>query len=227
MGRIDFVTGTALEPGCELDEVADAPIDVSGSRKINKNTELQRQSSKPARPQHHSAAGADGPVSIQDGRLSKCSSSMRPSRYLSQRRGRTPEDSEDHGDSTVAVHWWQISVMLLEETSLPLLRHMASTNTFLLRRGSASTTGTLGPDVERKTLLRNKLRRKWHTVTTLQEASVDTTPHMTCFRGAKVCTKWLQGKSDDELIQLDNKMRIWTRSGKFKKVENAELSMAW
>ena len=25
------------------------------------------------------------------------------------------------------------------------------------------------------------------------------------------------GKSDDELIQLDNKMRIWTRSGKFRK----------
>ena len=23
-------------------------------------------------------------------------------------------------------------------------------------------------------------------------------------------------KSDDELIQLDNKMRIWTRSGKFR-----------
>ena len=24
------------------------------------------------------------------------------------------------------------------------------------------------------------------------------------------------GKSDDELIHLDNKMRIWTRSGKFR-----------
>ena len=35
------------------------------------------------------------------------------------------------------------------------------------------------------------------------------------------------GKSDDELIQLDNEMRIWTRSGKFRKVENPELSMAW
>ena len=34
------------------------------------------------------------------------------------------------------------------------------------------------------------------------------------------------GKSDDELIQLDNKMRIWARSGKFRKVENPELSMA-
>ena len=49
-----------------------------------------------------------------------------------------------------------------ERNSLPLLSHMASTNTFLLnhlcRRGSASTTGTLDPDVERKTHLRNKLR---------------------------------------------------------------------
>ena len=57
--------------------------------------------------------------------------------------------------------------------------------------------------------------------------SVNTTPPMTCFRGAKVCTKMATGKSDDELIQLDNKMRIWTRSGKFRKVENPELSMAW
>ena len=31
------------------------------------------------------------------------------------------------------------------------------------------------------------------------------------------------GRSDDELIQLDNKMRIWTRSGKFRKVENPEF----
>ena len=30
------------------------------------------------------------------------------------------------------------------------------------------------------------------------------------------------GKSDDELIQLDNKMRIWTQSGQFRKVENPE-----
>ena len=34
-------------------------------------------------------------------------------------------------------------------------------------------------------------------------------------------------KSDDELMQLDNKMRIGTRSGKFRKVENPELSMTW
>ena len=43
-----------------------------------------------------------------------------------------------------------------------ILSTMASTNTFLLnhlcRRGSAFTTGTLGPCVERKTLLRNTLR---------------------------------------------------------------------
>ena len=38
---------------------------------------------------------------------------------------------------------------------------------------------------------------------------------MTCFRGASV-HKMATGKSDDELIQSDNKMRIWTRSGKTK-----------
>ena len=40
---------------------------------------------------------------------------------------------------------------------------------------------------------------------------------MTCFRGAKRVHKMATGKSDDELIQLDNKMRIWTRSGKIQK----------
>ena len=57
-------------------------------------------------------------------------------------------------------------------------------------------------------------------------APVNTTPQMTCFRGAKVHTM-ASGKSDDELTQHDNKMRIWTRSGKFRKVENPELSTAW
>ena len=48
-----------------------------------------------------------------------------------------------------------------KEDRLHRLRHMAPTNTFLLNHlrsgGSASTTGTLGPDVEGKTHLRNKL----------------------------------------------------------------------
>ena len=44
---------------------------------------------------------------------------------------------------------------------------------------------------------------------------------MTCFRGVKLVHKMATGKSDDdELIQLDDKMRIWTRSGKIRKVEN-------
>ena len=30
-------------------------------------------------------------------------------------------------------------------------------------------------------------------------------------------------KSDDELLQLDNNIRIWTRSGKFRKVENPRI----
>ena len=47
------------------------------------------------------------------------------------------------------------------------------------------------------------------------------------FSRCKSVHKMATGKSDDELIQHDNKMRIWTRSGKFRKVENPELSMAW
>ena len=44
--------------------------------------------------------------------------------------------------------------------------------------------------------------------------SVNTTPQMTCFRGAKRVHKMATGKSDDELLQHDNKLRIWTQSGK-------------
>ena len=47
------------------------------------------------------------------------------------------------------------------------------------------------------------------------------------FSRCKSVHKMATVKSDDELIQLDNNMRIWTRSGKFRKVENPELSMAW
>ena len=42
------------------------------------------------------------------------------------------------------------------------------------------------------------------------EEDVKTTPQMTCFRGAKVCTKWLQGKSFDQIIQPDNKLELRT-----------------
>ena len=38
---------------------------------------------------------------------------------------------------------------------------------------------------------------------------------MTCFRGAKRVHKMATGKIDDELLQHD-KMRIWTRSEKWK-----------
>ena len=50
---------------------------------------------------------------------------------------------------------------------------------------------------------------------------------MTCFRGAKRVHNMATGKSDDELLQHDNKLRIWTRSGIFRKVENPERSMSW
>ena len=59
------------------------------------------------------------------------------------------------------------------------------------------------------------------------EERVNTTPQNNVFSRCKSVHKMATGKSDDELIQLDDKMRIWTRSGKFIKVENPELSMAW
>ena len=60
-----------------------------------------------------------------------------------------------------------------------------------------------------------------------RRGGVNTTPQMTCFRGAKRVHKMATGKSDDELLQHDSKLRIWTRSGKFRKVENPEWSMTW
>ena len=36
---------------------------------------------------------------------------------------------------------------------------------------------------------------------------VNTTPQMTRFRGAKVCSKWLQERIDDHNIQSDNKYK--------------------
>ena len=35
---------------------------------------------------------------------------------------------------------------------------------------------------------------------------------MIWFRGAKVCSKWLQERSDDQIIQSDNKFTIGTKS---------------
>ena len=73
-----------------------------------------------------------------------------------------------------------------------------------------------------------KWTRKWnHTVTHTQthleldthmsedhplqmhrSRSVYTTPQKRCFRGAKVCSKWLQERSDDSISQSDNKFTI-------------------
>ena len=38
--------------------------------------------------------------------------------------------------------------------------------------------------------------------------SVNTTPQMTRFRGAKACSKWLQERIDDHNIQSDYKFTI-------------------
>ena len=45
---------------------------------------------------------------------------------------------------------------------------------------------------------------------------------MTHFRGASL-HKMATGKSDEELTHHDNKMRILTRSGKFREVDKPEL----
>ena len=39
---------------------------------------------------------------------------------------------------------------------------------------------------------------------------LNTTPQMTCFRGAKVCTTMASGKNDDRSIQSDNKLGLGT-----------------
>ena len=54
--------------------------------------------------------------------------------------------------------------------------------------------------------------------------------HHTSNEGLSRCKsvhKMATRKSDNKLIQLDDKLRIWTRSGKFRKVENPEMSTAW
>ena len=45
---------------------------------------------------------------------------------------------------------------------------------------------------------------------------------MTSFRGAERVHKIATGKSYDELPQHDNKMRIWTRSGKLSLGDKAQ-----
>ena len=92
--------------------------------------------------------------------------------------------------------------------------------------------GRISPDLHYWTKLLRKVF-KWSRVrltkirTSSRPDHVNTTPQMTCFCGAKRVHKMATGKSDDELLQHDNKLRTWTRSGKFRIVEKPELSMAW
>ena len=60
-----------------------------------------------------------------------------------------------------------------------------------------------------------------------REWAVSTTPQMTCFRGAKVCTKWLQGKSDDHRIQSDYKCTIGLQNSRGKKSVLGVASAWW
>ena len=84
LGKRDNVTGTALEQGCELDEVADTPV-VSGSRKKNENTEL-----------HKAVAGADGTDAAQG---SEARQKPSKSKHFQQTIKIPQAKNEDHGDS--------------------------------------------------------------------------------------------------------------------------------
>ena len=46
------------------------------------------------------------------------------------------------------------------------------------------------------------------TAATTVTRHASTTPQMTCFCGAKVCIKRLQERSDDQIIQPDNKFKF-------------------
>ena len=64
-------------------------------------------------------------------------------------------------------------------------------------------------------------------VETAEASLADATPQMTCFRGRKSVHKMATGKSDDELIQSDNKMGIGTRSGNFTRTPMTTSMIAW
>ena len=53
--------------------------------------------------------------------------------------------------------------------------------------------------------------------------SVSTTPQMSRFRGAKVCSKWLQERSDDHNIQSDSKYK----SGLKVRIQYWYVMLAW
>ena len=100
LGKWDNVTGTALEQGCEFDEVADTPV-VSGSRKQTKTQSSTRQSLCDDRRRRHRRRS----------RFIKLSSRGSPTRSwtsLSRCRGRNPVSqtlSANHKDSTAKGFW--------------------------------------------------------------------------------------------------------------------------
>ena len=62
---------------------------------------------------------------------------------------------------------------------------------------------------------------------TVTDGSVNTIPHMTCFRGAKVCTKWLQGKVMMNWHSMTTRWEFGTRIGKFRKVDWNGWVLRW
>ena len=80
-------------------------------------------------------------------------------------------------------------------------------------RGNVGHTVSFSSSLRRSTLL---LQRQWSAA----GEPVNTTPQMTYFLGAKRVHKITTGKSYDELLQHDNKMRIWARSENSEKWKN-------
>ena len=62
---------------------------------------------------------------------------------------------------------------------------------------------------------------------TVTDGSVNTIPQMTCFRGAKVCTKWLQGKVMMNWHSMTTRWEFGTRIGKFRKVDWKGWVLRW
>ena len=88
-------------------------------------------------------------------------------------------------------------------------------------------TYTSGSTFKNSHLIKNGIRTQCQTENfvpiVVPGLSVNTTPQMTRFRGAKVCSKWLQERSDDNNIQSDNKYK----SGLKVRIQYWYVMLAW
>ena len=72
---------------------------------------------------------------------------------------------------------------------------------------------------------KRKRKKRERTVTTIKQEgkSVNTTPQMTRFRGAKECSKWLQERIDDHIKQSDYKYK----NGLKERIQYWYVVLAW